>query len=67
MFTGRRPRAFQFSSCVGTAILGQGVLGRKMELKWRRGDAETGETAIVTPVSPSPTHPVFKSVPLRRC
>ena len=23
MFTGRRPRAFQFDCCVGTAILGQ--------------------------------------------
>jgi hypothetical protein len=29
MFTGRRPRAFQFNCCVGTAILGQALAGRK--------------------------------------
>ncbi|HEU4934717.1 MAG TPA: hypothetical protein VFT48_21715 [Pyrinomonadaceae bacterium] len=29
MFTGRRPRAFQFNCCVGTAILGQAVATRK--------------------------------------
>ena len=32
MFTGRRPRAFQFNCCVGTAILGQCCLWRKIEL-----------------------------------
>ncbi len=30
MFTGRRPRAFQFDCCVGTAILGRVVVGCKM-------------------------------------
>ena len=29
MFTGRRPRAFQFYCCVGTVILGQALLRRK--------------------------------------
>ena len=29
MFTGRRPRAFQFNCCVGMAILGQPRVGRK--------------------------------------
>ena len=30
MFTGRRPRAFQFKCCVGKAILGQAWIRRKM-------------------------------------
>ena len=29
MFTGRRPRAFQFNCCVGRAILGQALVARK--------------------------------------
>jgi hypothetical protein len=32
MFTGRRPRAFQFNCCVGTAILGQALVRCKIEL-----------------------------------
>ena len=30
MFTGRRPRAFQFICCVGMAILGQALVARKI-------------------------------------
>ena len=32
MFTGRRPRAFQFSAVLTPGILGQAVLGRKIEI-----------------------------------
>jgi hypothetical protein len=32
MFTGRRPRAFQFVCCVGKAILGQAFAARKIKI-----------------------------------
>jgi len=31
MFTGRRPRAFQFRCCVDTVILGQAIVLRKVK------------------------------------
>ena len=31
MFTGRRPRAFQFRCCVDTIILGQAIVLRKVK------------------------------------
>ena len=43
MFTGRRPRAFQFKCCVGTVILGQAWIRRKIEI---RAADERGQTQI---------------------
>lgn len=35
MFTGRRPRAFQFNCCVGMAILGQARVGCKKNRSYK--------------------------------
>src|SRR5689334_14274024 len=47
MFTGRRPRAFQFKCCVGTAILGQPPVRRKIELIGRHFGVRRPGAALV--------------------